>query len=263
MRVSDKSVSLKVRDIPVSLCRPNPNQPRKVFDEASLAELAESIKRHGLLQPITVRRDERGSWRFVVAGERRYQAKVLLGCDTIAAVVTEGDGDEIALIENLQREDLSAVEEAQALAKLKEKHGYSLNKLGEVVGKAKSTVANILKINDLPEKIKREASLSASNRSLIMEIARVRGEHAQLELWPKALRDGLSVKDVRKARSSKLPQATGESEAEKVLGLGKRFLGGAERLAESDTPLNDGEYEELLDMYQSFLGLLKRLASTT
>ena len=251
LRVADPTSSLRVRDIPLSQCRSDTHQPRKLFDEASLRELADSIERYDLLQPITVRRDPRRRGHFVVvAGERRFRAFGLLGRDVIPAIITSGDADEIALIENLQREDLSPVEEAAALARLKKKHGYTLKELGASIAKAESTVANLLKINDLPRKIRNELSTSkVVGRSFLMELARLEDTKEQLRLWEEAKRGELTVRDLR--RKKRAPTSKGTPE-KRILALGKRFVTELHKLGESDA-LDDGSYEQLLEIYEGFL----------
>ena len=120
---------------------PNPNQPRKYIDQDSLRELAASIERHGLIQPITVkRRDDSQDGYVLVAGERRFRAHELLGREEILAIVTHGASDEIALIENIQRQDLRPLEEAAAYARLMQAHGWTQEQLAEAVGKARPTI---------------------------------------------------------------------------------------------------------------------------
>ena len=123
----------KIADINVDSIIPNPDQPRKSFSEESLHELAESIKRHGLLQPITLKRNENDIEKYIlVAGERRLRAHKLLGKDKIYSIVlTTGNIDELTLVENIQREDLNALEEAEALAKLLQLWRQLIERLGE------------------------------------------------------------------------------------------------------------------------------------
>jgi ParB family chromosome partitioning protein len=163
---------------------PNPDQPRKHLDPNALQELAASIKRHGLIQPITVKRLERSGRYLLVAGERRFRAHELLGEEDILAVITTGDPDEISLIENVQREDLHPLEEAAAYARMMELHAWTQEQLAEVVGKARPTVTNILKLNSLPEAIKDDCRTRPDvSKSLLFEIARRTGAAAQLQLW--------------------------------------------------------------------------------
>lgn len=252
--------SLKVIDIPLDVIKTDPNQPRKYFDEAALDELASSIESHGLLQPITVRRDSRKKGQFiVVAGERRYRAFQLLNKESIPAVVTANKHDELALIENLQREDLSAFEEAEGLANLRKKYGYTLKEIGQAVGKAESTISNLLKINELPAKIKKEiANSKGSSRSILMELVRVPDKKDQLKLWETIKTTGMTVKDIRRKKLKKEEQAGIESQ--RVITGAKRLITRLESLIESQGALEDEGYEELLGVYERFVQLMEKTA---
>ena len=140
-----------VQSIAVARIRPNPNQPRKHFDEDSLAELAESIARHGVLQPILVRSAEDGY--EIIAGERRWRAAQKAQVHTIPALVRaddESSNAEIALIENIQRQDLNAIEEAEGYRALIANHGHGQDAAAKLVGKSRSHVANLLRLLNLP-----------------------------------------------------------------------------------------------------------------
>lgn len=142
-----------VREIDVGSIKPNPHQPRRVFDDDALAELAESIRARGVLQPILVRDDKHGGFELI-AGERRWRAAQKAQLHKVPAIVREFDEAttaEVALIENIQREDLNALEEADAYAQLISAHGHSQDELGKLVGKSRSHVANLLRLRDLPE----------------------------------------------------------------------------------------------------------------
>src|SRR5438128_8851360 len=133
--------------------QPNPDQPRKHFAPEKLAELADSIKARGLLQPIIGRRVETGYQ--LLAGERRFRAAQLAGLDKLPALIrTTDDPLEVALIENLQREDLSPLEEAEGLALLIDRHGYSHREVAELLGKSRPYVSNTLALTRLPEAVK-------------------------------------------------------------------------------------------------------------
>ena len=135
----DQETERKVLSLSVDWIHPDPEQPRKHFDGQALADLAQSIKTHGLLQPIIVRLpDPRKTNEFViVAGERRWRAAKLAGLDVIDALeLTKGDVAELAIIENLQRENLTPLEEAIALERLKQSHNYTLDTLASVIGKS-------------------------------------------------------------------------------------------------------------------------------
>ncbi len=141
-----------VREIEIARIRPNPNQPRIQFDETSIAELAESIEQRGVLQPILLR--PTGDGFEIVAGERRWRAAQKAQLHTIPAIVRdidEGSMAELALIENIQREDLNAIEEAEGYRQLIERHGHTQDGVAKIVHKSRSHVANLLRLLDLPE----------------------------------------------------------------------------------------------------------------
>ena len=141
-----------VREIEVARIRPNPNQPRMHFDESALSELAESIEERGVLQPILLR--PTGDSYEIVAGERRWRAAQKARLHAIPAIVREIDEAsmaELALIENIQREDLNAIEEAEGYRQLIERHGHTQDGVAKLVHKSRSHVANLLRLLDLPE----------------------------------------------------------------------------------------------------------------
>ncbi len=141
---------------PVEKLRPNEDQPRQAFDEVKLRELAESIRANGVMQPILVRRLDDGYQ--IIAGERRWRAARMAGLTAVPAMVKEASGTrmlELALIENLQREDLNPLEEAEAYRQLVEEHGLTQEELSSRVGKQRSTVANTLRLLKLPEEVRR------------------------------------------------------------------------------------------------------------
>lgn len=143
--------------LPVDAIRPNPYQPRRHFDQKALEELAESIKSYGVLQPISVRRQTASIYELV-AGERRLRASKLAGLETVPVIVTdfdESDSALVALLENLQREDLSYMEEAQGYAHLINQHRLTQEEVAAKVGKNQSTIANKLRILKLGPLVKR------------------------------------------------------------------------------------------------------------
>ena len=144
-----------VREIEIGRIRPNPHQPRQQFSEESLDELADSIAQRGVLQPILLRPD--GEDYQIVAGERRWRAAQRAQLHAIPAIVREIDETttaELALIENVQREDLNAIEEAEGYRKLIERHGHTQEDVGRIVHKSRSHVANLLRLLELPEFVK-------------------------------------------------------------------------------------------------------------
>lgn len=151
-------VATALRDIPVSDIRSNPFQPRKTFKTEELTELQESLKSNGLLQPITVRTAQNGNGFELIAGERRLRAATALGWTTIPAVVKEFTDQEIltlALVENLQRSDLNPIEEAEGYEKLIREFGHTQQSVASMVGKDRSTVANVLRILQLPNPVRK------------------------------------------------------------------------------------------------------------
>jgi len=163
----------RIIELDVSKVEANPDQPRKFFDESALMELAQSIEAKGLLQPILVKALE-GERYMIVAGERRYRAHQLLSRATIAAVVTEGDMDEVAIIENVQRENLRPMELAESLGRLMQTHGYTQEDAAKVIGKARNTVNELLSLLKLPEAIKAQCRTSdIASKSFLVELARM------------------------------------------------------------------------------------------
>lgn len=145
----------QVIQIPVDEIVANPYQPRKIFSEEELADLAESIKHMGLIQPITVRQAD--SQYEIIVGERRFRAVKIAGMTHIPAIVvtiTDEQSAVLALIENIQRQDLNFIEEAEALSMLLEKHGFTQRELAERIGKKQSTVSNKLRVLSLPDDVK-------------------------------------------------------------------------------------------------------------
>lgn len=161
----------------------DPNQPRKVMEAQALDELAGSIGKHGILEPILFRRHEDGNL-IVVAGERRIAAARKAGLNYIPAIYVEGNYAEIALVENLLRQDLTAVEEAEALQHLIEQQKYTHEQLSAVIGKARTTISDILLINRLPQEIRDDCrgNRLISKKTLI-EIARKKQERAMVTAY--------------------------------------------------------------------------------
>jgi len=188
--------------VPLSEVHPNPEQPRKHFAEEKLGELAESIRTRGLLQPIVVRRT--GDGFELLAGERRFRAAQLAGIDRLPAIVRDGDDPlEIALIENIQREDLSPLEEAEALSTLIERHGYSHREVADLLGKSRPYVSNTLALTRLPDPVKEEIHRDGTlvSRELLLGIAREENAVAALALWRRLRLDLMSVRRFREERT--------------------------------------------------------------
>ncbi|HSL98383.1 MAG TPA: ParB/RepB/Spo0J family partition protein, partial [Candidatus Deferrimicrobiaceae bacterium] len=164
-----------VRIIDVDRIVPNPEQPRLALDEESLAELASSIKEHGVLQPILVRPLDGGEFQLI-AGERRWRASKAAGAASIPALVEEIDDDtalEISIIENLQREDLTPLDEAAMYERMVKEHGYSVRKLAQKLGKDKGYLENRLRLADAPPEIRELVSLRKDTLSHAYELLKV------------------------------------------------------------------------------------------
>ena len=173
----------------------NPNQPRKNFDETALQELADSIKQNGVLQPILVR--QVGIKYQIVAGERRYQASKLAGLNEIPAVVRDIDDKEVfqlALIENLQRSDLSPMEEAKGYRQLIDSQGLTQEGLAKILSKSRSAIANTLRLMDLPTVVQEMIEQGLLTAGHARAILAVPTEEGRVELAQKVIKDNLTVR---------------------------------------------------------------------
>ena len=181
-----------VREIEIARIKPNPHQPRSQFTEEALEELAESIRERGVLQPILVRPTDEGF--ELVAGERRWRAAQRAGLHAIPALVREIDettSAELALIENIQRQDLNAIEEAEGYRQLIQRHGHSQDAVGKLVHKSRSHVTNLLRLLELPESVRR----SLAQGELTMGHARaIAAAPDPEELASEIIKRGLSVR---------------------------------------------------------------------
>jgi ParB family chromosome partitioning protein len=188
-----------VKHIPVHRIDPNPNQPRLAFDEETLNEMAASIREHGVLQPILVRPQDDGRFQLI-AGERRWRASKIADQDTIPALVEEIDDDtalEIAIIENLQREDLSPLDEAAMYDRMVREHGYSIRKLAEKLGKDKGYLENRLRLADAPAEIRELVSLRKDTLSHAYELMKVEDPKKRRRLAERVARGELTLIKLR------------------------------------------------------------------
>lgn len=184
---------MQVRVIDANQVLPNPYQPRRVFDALAMQELADSIKQHGVMQPISVRR--MGSYYELIAGERRLRASKMAGYATIPAIVFEQNDQEsalIALVENIQRQDLNFFEEADGYRNLMEDHGLTQEEIAKIVGKSQSAVANKLRLLKLSPEIRQvliEQHLTERHARLLLRIS----EPERWQYLRKIVSDGLNV----------------------------------------------------------------------
>lgn len=203
-----------VSKLPIAKIHPNTSQPRKNFDADALETLADSIRQHGLIQPIAVRRTASGYYQ-IISGERRWRAAKAAELEEIPAVVIDADDRksvELALIENLQREDLNAMEEAQGYLTLMQEYGMTQELVSKQVGKSRSAVANAIRLLSLPEDLKvlvEEDKLTAGHARAVLS---VQNESDRYALADKILSEGLSVRQAEEL-SKKLLARSEEPEA--------------------------------------------------
>lgn len=195
----------KLYELPLTLVLPDPEQPRKYFDEQALAELTASIASHGVLQPILVRQGP-DDQLIIVSGERRYQAAKNAGLASIPAIITHGEPAEISIIENLLRENLTAIEEAEAIERLRAVHNYTLADLTRVLGKPDSTLSDTLSLNKLPQEIKDDCRNNPKTlKSILALIARQKTPEKMTALYTKYKENGLTYGEVRKTTAKPKP----------------------------------------------------------
>lgn len=195
---SDTHVSGRF-EVSVDDVRPNPYQPRKTFDEGRLRELADSIRQHGVFTPILVKRSLGGY--ELIAGERRLRACRLAGIKKIPAIEMEFDDQqmmEIALLENIQREDLNAIEEAKAYEKLIQKVGYTQEELARRIGKSREHVANMMRLLKLPARLQQHVTAHELSMGHVRALLSLEDEALMEEVAQKAIREQMSVRAVEK-----------------------------------------------------------------
>jgi ParB family chromosome partitioning protein len=208
----------RIHEIDIDLISPNPNQPRKVFEQDKLNELTESIKKYGLIQPIILRKE--GEFYTIIAGERRWRACKNANVKTIPSIVRDienRNASEIALIENIQREDLNPIDEANAYEFVMERYGITQEQVSNIVGKSRVYVTNIMRLNNLDEYVKDKIVknlITAGHGRAILSLEKEK----QKLLTDIIIRDGLSVRDVEKlVRSSKKPRRKEKTAKDKYL----------------------------------------------
>ncbi len=200
--VEEAKESSDIVEIPLTEIRSNPYQPRKEFDEQSLLEFAESIKEHGVIQPIIVKKSIKGY--ELIAGERRTRASKMAGKETIPAIIRDFDDDEmmeIALIENIQRENLNPIEEAEALSKIIEKNNLTQELASKKFGKSRSYITNILGLLKLPEKTKKYVTEGKISMGHARVLSKLTDEDRINELADLIIEQGLSVREIEKLAS--------------------------------------------------------------
>ncbi|MBW4827762.1 MAG: nucleoid occlusion protein [Clostridiaceae bacterium] len=211
-----KNIQSEIKNIPIDSIKPNPYQPRKNFNKQSLEELSQSIKTYGLIQPISVRQLCEESYELV-AGERRLRASEIAELDEIPAIIVDykdQDSAMIALIENLQREDLNFVEEAEGYYNLIKDHGFTQQELAEKLGKSQSTIANKLRILKLSDEIKKSLIDNKLTERHARALLKLPDDQMKEEVLNKVIKEDLTVKKTEKLIEDILDDLTKEEESE-------------------------------------------------
>lgn len=206
------TVKVKMIDI-----EPNRDQPRKQFDEEALAELSNSIAQHGVLQPLLVRPMPDGGYQLV-AGERRWRASRMAGLTEVPVVIrdlTDSQVAELALVENLQRENLNPLEEANGYKELSDRFGYTQEKISEIVGKSRSAVANALRLLNLPESVGEMVSSGSLSMGHARALLSLEDEKIQKEIAELVVRNDLSVRETERLVRNAVKEKTGIKKAKK------------------------------------------------
>ena len=243
------SGSSSINEIELSKISVNPNQPRREFDPIALQDLAESIGEIGIIQPITLRQLSEDSYQ-IIAGERRYRASVMAGLTTIPAYIRTADDEnvmEMALIENIQREDLNSLEIALAYQHLIEQYGLTQERLSERVGKTRATITNYLRLLNLPAPIQ----MALKNKEIDMGHARallaLDDPKTQIKIFNEIISQGYSVRKVE--------------EIVKALASGESVESGGKKITPKGTKLSE-EYTMLQNHLCSFFGTKVQLSCT-
>lgn len=209
-------------DIPIELISTNPEQPRKVFEDRELMELSDSIREFGVIQPIIVKRDNKGSY-IVIAGERRLRAATLAGLKKIPAIIREADEKDaalLALVENVQRENLNYIEEAAAYKRLIEEHGLTQTEIAKKVGKQQSTISNKIRILSLPEDIQKVLAENQLTERHARALLKVTDESVRKQILGRIVEHNLNVKQTEKL----IEDVLRKQEEEKRKGEKLRFI---------------------------------------
>ena len=228
------SGSSAINEIPISQISPNPEQPRTNFDGDSLEELAMSIRELGIIQPLTLRSVGVDSYQ-IISGERRYRAARLAGLDSVPAYVRTANDSEItemALIENIQREDLNAIEIALAYQNLLEQYGLTQDALSEKVGKKRTTIANYLRLLKLPAQVQMAIQKREMDQGHARALLGLEQPSMQVKLFNEIQQKGYSVRKVEE-------MVKAINSGETVVSGGKRFKDRKKTLPEEFIPLRD------------------------
>lgn len=265
--LGDKEDSDKERDyhpdeviqLPVDQIVPNRYQPRTIFNEEKIKELAQTIRTHGIIQPIVVRKAENQTYE-IIAGERRWRAVKSLEWENIPAIIRDMNDTEtasVALIENLQREELTVIEEAHAYAQLLELHSLTQEALAQRLGKSQSTIANKLRLLKLPQKIQEALLEKQITERHARALISLKDEEAQLKMLDEILEKNLNVKQTEE-RIQQLLQPTEKKKRKRVVmkGINKDIRIAMNTIRQSLSMVSDSgikiesDEQELEDYYQ-------------
>ena len=215
----------RIQEIDIDLITPNPNQPRKIFEQEKLDELTESIKKYGVIQPIIVRKD--GDFFSIIAGERRWRACKNANIKTMPCIVRDienRNASEIALIENIQREDLNPIDEANAYEFIMERYDITQEQVSNIVGKSRVYVTNIMRLSNLDDYVKDKIVknlITAGHGRAILSLEKEKQKY----ITDIIIRDNLSVRDVEKlVRASKKPRRKEKPEKDKYIAYLEEML---------------------------------------
>jgi ParB/RepB/Spo0J family partition protein len=211
--------SVGVRIVPIARIEPNPEQPRLAFNQDTLDELAASIREHGVLQPILVRPTGPNQYQLI-AGERRWRASKLAGLETIPALIEDIDDDtalEISIIENLQREDISPLDEAAMYDRMVTEHGYSIRKLADKLGKDKGYVENRLRLADAPDEVRALVSVRKDTLSHAYELMKVDDPKKRRRLAEQVARGELTLIKLRDKIEGRRPRPRADEGVDVVI----------------------------------------------
>ncbi len=215
--VEDISVGSSTTKVKLLDIEPNRDQPRKQFDEDALAELSDSIAQHGVLQPLLVRPMPDGGYQLV-AGERRWRASRMAGLTEVPVVIrdlTDSQVAELALVENLQRENLNPLEEANGYKELSDKFGYTQEKISEIVGKSRPSIANALRLLNLPEDVQEMVSNGSLSMGHARAILSLTDDKMKADLAKLVVANDLSVRETERIARNMVKEAPQKSKAKK------------------------------------------------
>ncbi|WP_042147673.1 nucleoid occlusion protein [Paucisalibacillus sp. EB02] len=257
----------EVMQLPVEQIQPNRYQPRSVFNEEKIEELAKTINTHGIIQPIVVRKVEDGKFE-IIAGERRWRAVQLLGWENVSAIIREMNDTQtasVALIENLQREELTVIEEAVAYAKLLELQGLTQEALAQRLGKNQSTIANKLRLLKLPEQVQEALLRKHITERHARALIKLKDEEVQIKLLQEIVEHDLNVKQTEE-RINKLmnDQEKPKKRKPKLKGVNKDIRIAMNTIRQSLSMVSDtgidieSDEQDLDDYYQITIKIPKK-----